>query len=70
MIMIRMYICICNGITDRAIRECAKAGGCSMSDLECSLGVGASCGRCRDAAAEILQGTRPAPARVAELQAA
>ena len=70
MIMIRMYICICNGITDRAIRECAKAGPCTLRDLECSLGVGVSCGRCRDAAVEILQEALPAPARMAELQAA
>ena len=62
MIMIRMYICICNGITDRAIRECAEAGSCSMRDLECSLGVGINCGRCRDAAAEILQESLPPPA--------
>lgn len=54
-----MYICICNGITDRAIRECAEGGTCSMRDLECSLGVGVSCGRCRDAAAEILQESAP-----------
>ena len=62
MIMIRMYICICNGITDREIRECAEAGLCSMRDLECSLGVGINCGRCRDAAAEILQELLPPPA--------
>jgi len=54
-----MYICICNGITDRAIRECAETGSCSMRDLECTLGVGVSCGRCRDAAAEILQESVP-----------
>ena len=35
-----MYICLCNGITDREIRQCAASGVCSMSDLECSLGVG------------------------------
>jgi bacterioferritin-associated ferredoxin len=57
MIMIRMYICLCNGITDRAIRECAQGGTCSLSDLECSLGVGINCGRCKQAAAEILQET-------------
>jgi bacterioferritin-associated ferredoxin len=68
MIMIRMYICICNGITDRAIRECAKAGSCSLSELECSLGVGVSCGRCRDAAAEILQETHSTQGRLAEMQ--
>jgi len=57
-----MYICICNGITDHEIRACAESGVRSMSDLECSLGVGASCGRCREAAVEILEESR-APAR-------
>lgn len=65
-----MYICICNGITDRAIRECAQKGACSIGELECSLGVGVSCGRCRDAAAEILEEAVPAARRAAELQAA
>ncbi|MEO8204510.1 MAG: (2Fe-2S)-binding protein [Betaproteobacteria bacterium] len=65
-----MYICICNGITDRAIRDCAKtAVGCSLRDLECSLGVGASCGRCRDAAAEILAESQSQVARPAEVHA-
>ncbi len=69
MIMIRMYICICNGITDRAIRECAEGGSCSMRDLECALGVGVSCGRCREAAAEILQESAPQHARPAAAHA-
>ena len=53
-----MYICICNGITDREIRQSAASGVCSISELECSLGVGVSCGRCREAAAEILEDAR------------
>ena len=57
-----MYICICNGVSDHAIRECAKSGMCSMRDLECSLGVGVGCGRCREAAVEILEESR-APAQ-------
>jgi bacterioferritin-associated ferredoxin len=50
-----MYICLCNGITDREIRQCAASGVCSMPELECSLGIGVSCGRCREAAVEILE---------------
>jgi bacterioferritin-associated ferredoxin len=53
-----MYICVCNGITDREIRQCAASGLCSMPELEYSLGVGVGCGRCRQAAAEILQESR------------
>ena len=69
MIIIRMYICICNGITDHAIRECAEGGSCSMRDLECSLGVGVGCGRCREAAAEILQESASQHARPAAVHA-
>lgn len=62
-----MYICLCNGITDHEIRQCAQSGVCSLHELECTLGVGVSCGRCREAAGEILAETRaPAiPAQVA-----
>ena len=49
-----MYICLCNGITDREIRACAEEGACSLGDLECCLGVGTCCGKCKPAAKEIL----------------
>lgn len=54
MIMSRMYICICNAITDRQVRECAEEGASSVEDLTARLGVGAGCGRCRECAAELL----------------
>ena len=60
MIMIRMYICICNAITEREVRECVRRGCCSMDELSVELGVGASCGRCRPVAQEILDESRPA----------
>ena len=56
-----MYVCLCNGITDRDIRACAEEGACSLRDLERCLGVGASCGRCKPAAKEILNDSRSAP---------
>ena len=54
MIMSRMYVCICNAITDRQIRECAKAGVSSVEELSLELGVGSGCGRCRECASELL----------------
>jgi bacterioferritin-associated ferredoxin len=54
MIMSRMYICICNAITDRQVRECAAEGARSVDELAMKLGVGAGCGRCRECAAELL----------------
>ena len=49
-----MYICICNAVTERQVRECAAQGVCSLEQLAGCLGVGSGCGRCRAAAAEIL----------------
>jgi bacterioferritin-associated ferredoxin len=49
-----MYVCICNAVTERQVRECARDGACSLEELALQLGVGAGCGRCRDCAAELL----------------
>lgn len=51
-----MYICLCNGVTEREIRDSARKGA-SLHDLERCLGVGAGCGRCRSAAEELLDET-------------
>lgn len=53
-----MYICICNAVTEKAVRECARNGVCSVDELTLELGVGAGCGRCRDCASELLQDAR------------
>ena len=50
-----MYICICNAVTEKAIRECARNGACSLEALSFELGVGSGCGRCRDCASELLR---------------
>ena len=54
MIIIPMYICICNAVTERDVRECAQRGCCSLDELSVELGVGSGCGRCRPMASEIL----------------
>lgn len=50
-----MYICLCNAITEGAVRECARNGVCSLERLAAELGVGTGCGRCRDCAADVLR---------------
>ena len=49
-----MYICICNGITDREIKACVEQGASCMADLQRELGVATRCGRCRSCAEELL----------------
>ena len=50
-----MYICICNAITEKAVRDCVRQGACSVDQLAFQLGVGSSCGRCRDCANQVLR---------------
>ena len=42
-----MYVCICNAVTEREVRDCVRGGVCSVDELSMQLGVGAGCGRCR-----------------------
>jgi bacterioferritin-associated ferredoxin len=50
-----MYICVCNGITDRDIRSCVQQGACCMADLKRELGIATQCGRCEAHARELLR---------------
>ena len=53
-----MYVCICNGITDRAVREAAASGARDLSDLIAMTGCASSCGSCADVAVQILHESR------------
>lgn len=58
-----MYICLCNAVTEKAVRECANKGACSLDELAAQLGVGAGCGRCRECASDLLRDLQtPLPA--------
>lgn len=54
-----MYVCICNGVTDADIRRIAADGCRDLHELTMRSGCGASCGSCRDLAAEILADHQP-----------
>jgi bacterioferritin-associated ferredoxin len=49
-----MYVCICNAVTDRAIREAAVDGVRSFVELRNRTGCGDCCGSCEEIAREIL----------------
>ena len=49
-----MYVCICNGVTERDILQAAQAGCRSVPELTMRTGAGANCGSCLDMAAELL----------------
>ena len=55
----RLYVCICNGVTDRQIREAAASGVRSVAELTMRTGCGATCGSCLETATAILEATPP-----------
>ena len=57
-----MYVCICNGITARQVRDVAAAGCRSVAELTMRTGAGAGCGSCLELAAQILDEAQSANA--------
>jgi bacterioferritin-associated ferredoxin len=60
-----MYICVCKGVTDHAIREAVLQGAERMRDLKACLGVTEQCGICACHAKMLLDQTlmQEAPTR-------
>ncbi|MCF7520707.1 (2Fe-2S)-binding protein [Neisseria sp. ZJ106] len=52
-----MFVCICNAITDREIKETIAAGASTMGELQDQLGVATCCGCCSELAASFLSAT-------------
>lgn len=50
-----MYICICQGITDRQILDAIENGHASSAALAETLGTGTCCGRCQETVETLVQ---------------
>lgn len=50
-----MYVCICQGITDRQILDAIERGHGSSAALADALGAGTCCGRCQDTVEPLVQ---------------
>ena len=50
-----MYVCVCNGVTDKQIIEAAEQGASSLEDLSEELKVATCCGRCATCARKVLR---------------
>lgn len=50
-----MYVCICNAVTDRAVREAAAEGVRCVGELTMRTGCGGGCGACVELAERILE---------------
>jgi bacterioferritin-associated ferredoxin len=60
-----MFVCVCNGITQRQVEEAIDAGADSLEALTIALGVAAGCGTCaaftRELLMHALAARRPVP---------
>jgi bacterioferritin-associated ferredoxin len=68
MIIILMFICICNAISERQVQTAVAEGATTLSDLQAELGVAACCGCCADTASDYLPGGRHAGQATGEKQ--
>lgn len=61
-----MYVCLCNGVTEREIRQTASAGCRTMAELTMRTGCGAGCGSCICMATQLIEDVHDAGVTVGE----
>ena len=49
-----MYVCVCNAVTERDLKNAARRGAVTVAELRDELGVASSCGSCAAFAQEVL----------------
>ena len=52
-----MYVCNCNAVTERQIRNAVRCGASTVRKLKDELGVASCCGKCAGHAREVIEGT-------------
>lgn len=71
-----MYVCICNAVTEKAIRRLVAQGLHSVEEIQAVTGCAGTCGACHDHASEVVHqalqqhGTRSPVLRFIETSAA
>lgn len=50
-----MYVCICNAVTDTAIRDAVDNGVRNLKQLSRINGCGVTCGSCQKVASAVIQ---------------
>jgi bacterioferritin-associated ferredoxin len=53
-----MYVCVCQAISDRQIREVVDRGAASVYEVQVHLPVASCCGRCEDSVREVIEAQR------------
>lgn len=50
-----MYVCVCNVVSDKAIKQAVQKGHESFEAIQRELAVGTCCGRCKPFAQEFIR---------------
>lgn len=53
-----MYVCLCKGVSDKAIRGCVRRGASSVGEVGRECGAGTDCGSCRAMIADLIDEER------------
>ncbi|MEZ5535825.1 MAG: (2Fe-2S)-binding protein [Thiolinea sp.] len=53
-VVIKMYVCVCNAVTDREIKKAVKQGDDTFEKVRDSLKVASCCGQCESHAREVI----------------
>lgn len=61
---IKMFACVCHGVSHRRVEQTVRDGACTISDLGRRTGAGTGCGQCHhrlDALLDQLRARRATP---------
>jgi len=58
-----MYVCVCNAVTERAIRELVSEGCRSLNEIQALTGCSDTCGRCHEHAEAVIEASLARSAR-------
>jgi bacterioferritin-associated ferredoxin len=54
-----VYVCLCNALTDRHVRDAAHAGASRPSEVDAACGCSAQCGTCSRTVRRMLDEVTP-----------
>lgn len=60
-----MYVCICNAVSERTIRELVAEGYHSLNEIQALTGCSGTCGHCREHAESVIESSLAGQARPA-----
>jgi len=55
MFNIKMFVCLCNGVTERDVQQAIEEGASSVEEVAYCTGAGTRCGTCVSAVAALVE---------------